>query len=42
MTDHQTPHRHAWLRDLQPRPIVADTTAAVLGAIAFLAALFII
>lgn len=42
MTDHQTPHRQAWLRDLQPRPIVEDTTAAVLGAIAFLAALMIL
>jgi hypothetical protein len=42
MTDHHTPHRQAWLRDLQPRPIVEDTTAAVLGAIALIAALFII
>lgn len=42
MTDHHTPQRKAWLRDLQPRPIVADTTAAVLGALAFIAALFII
>jgi hypothetical protein len=42
MTDHHTPHRHAWLRDLQPRPIVEDTTAAVLGAFAFLAALMIL
>lgn len=42
MTDHQTPYRKAWLRDLQPRPIVEDTTAAVLGAIAFLAALMIL
>jgi hypothetical protein len=42
MIDHHTPQRKAWLRDLQPRPIVADTTAAILGALAFLAALFII
>jgi hypothetical protein len=42
MIDYHTPQRKAWLRDLQPRPIVADTTAAVLGALAFIAALFII
>ena len=42
MTDHQTPHRQAWLRDLQPRPIVEDTTVAVLAALAFLAVLYII
>jgi hypothetical protein len=42
MTDHHTTQRKAWLRDLQPRPIVEDTTAAILGALAFIAALFII
>jgi hypothetical protein len=42
MIDYHTPHRQAWLRDLQPRPIVADITAAALGALAFLLALFII
>ena len=41
MTDHHTPHRHAWLRDLQPRPILEDTTAAALAALAFIAALFL-
>ena len=41
MTDHQTPQRQAWLRDLQPRPIVEDTTAAALAALAFIAALFL-
>ena len=42
MTDHQTPHRHAWLRTLQPRPFVEDTAAALLAVLALLAALFII
>lgn len=42
MIDHQTPQRKAWLRTLQPRPIVADTTAAVLAALAFIAALYIL
>ena len=42
MTDYHTPHRHAWLRTLQPRPFVADTAAAILGVLALLAALFII
>ena len=41
MTDHHTPHRHAWLRELQPRPIIEDTTAALLGTLA-LAALYLI
>lgn len=41
MTDHHTPHRKAWLRDLQPRPILEDTTAAALAALAFIAALFL-
>jgi len=42
MIDHHTQQRKEWLRELQPRPIVADITAAALGALAFLAALFII
>ena len=42
MIDYHTPQRKAWLSALQPRPIVEDTTAAILGALAFLAALYII
>jgi hypothetical protein len=42
MIDHHTPHRHAWLRTLQPRPFMADTAAALLGVLALLAALFVL
>ena len=41
MIDYHTPQRTAWLRNLQPRPIVEDTTAAILGALALLAALYL-
>jgi len=52
MTDHHTPHRQAWLKDLQKDPaepiynlVIAmglmDIVAAVLFALAFLVALFL-
>ena len=52
MIDHHTPHRHAWLRDLQKDPSepiynlviamgIMDITAAVLFTLAFLLALFL-
>ena len=37
MIDHHTTQRQAWLRELQPRPIVEDTTAALLGTLALIA-----
>lgn len=42
MTDHHTPHRQTWLRTLQPRPILEDAAAVILGVLALLAALFVL
>jgi len=42
MIDHQTPHRQAWLRTLQPRPILEDAAAAIIAALALLAAIFVL
>jgi len=41
MNDHHTKQRQAWLKTLHTSPTV-DVVAAVLGALAFIAALFII